>query len=279
MIHEWLRLLQEFWNNLQTGAIHELGSWSYVALLVLVATEGPLSTLVGAAAAATGLLDVRWVLLATIGGNIIGDVVWYTVGYLHKLDTLFHYGKWLGVKRSHLDRLEAQMHAHATKMIVIAKIAYGLIVPTLVAAGLARVPWRKWFPMVFVVETVWSILLVYLGYHMTGYIAQLERGFEIGVAVVWLILIAGVVIWLRKRKRRIVEPVDPAQLPPQPSHVPQNEEPSEHRNHLMQHDVNGISVSKHTMELAVRVQRIPDAHHADLRGAPVGEIGGKGPSA
>src|SRR5688572_21503870 len=103
---EWFETFRHFWESAENAVVADLGPWSYVLLALLVATEGPLSTLVGAAGAAAGLLEARWVFVAAVAGNIIGDCVWYTVGYLHKLDTLYHYGKWLGVRRRHLRRLE-----------------------------------------------------------------------------------------------------------------------------------------------------------------------------
>ncbi len=170
-------------------------------LAVLVATEGPLSTLLGASASAAGLLDWRWVLVATILGNIAGDCLWYSVGYMGKMKWLYDHGRWFGMRPHHVARLEREMRVHATKLIIFAKIAYGLIVPTLVAAGMARVPWRKWFPVVFVAETLWSILLVWIGFHTTAFIQDFEQSLHaIGVAV----LVAGAAfLGMRLLRRRI----------------------------------------------------------------------------
>jgi membrane protein DedA with SNARE-associated domain len=199
-VWDWISSLPEFFANLLSGAYLDLGVWSYILLAVLVATEGPLSTLVGATAAAAGLLDVRLVLFATVVGNVIGDTLWYSLGYMGKMNWLFEHAGWLGVRPRHVERLEREMQTHCTKLIIFAKIAYGLIVPTLVAAGMARVPWRRWFPVVFVVETLWSILLVWIGFHATAFIHSFERGLHaLGVAV--LIGGVGFVLFRLLRKR------------------------------------------------------------------------------
>jgi membrane protein DedA with SNARE-associated domain len=201
-VWEWFESLRELLMGLQAGIHPELGHWSYILLAVLVATEGPLSTLIGASAAAAGILEWQWVLVATVFGNIVGDCLWYSVGYMGKMQWLYDHGRWLGLRPHHVARLEREMRAHATKLIIFAKIAYGLIVPTLVAAGMARVPWRKWFPVVFVVETLWSILLVWVGYHTTAFIQAFEHSLHaIGVAV----LVGGVAFVLMRMLRKRID--------------------------------------------------------------------------
>jgi membrane protein DedA with SNARE-associated domain len=198
---EWFDSIREIFANLHAGIYPDLGTWSYILLAVLVATEGPLSTLLGASAAAAGLLDWRWVLIATVIGNVAGDCLWYSLGYAGKMQWLYDHGRWFGMKPHHVARLEREMHMHARKLIIFAKIAYGLIVPTLVAAGLARVPWRRWFPVVFVVETLWSILLVWVGYHTTAFIQDFEHTLiAVGVAV----LVGGAIfVFMRFLRKRI----------------------------------------------------------------------------
>jgi membrane protein DedA with SNARE-associated domain len=199
-VWEWFEQLRLLFTDYQAGIYPELGSWSYILLALLVATEGPLSTLIGASASAAGLLDWRWVLLATVVGNVAGDCLWYSVGFMGKMQWLYDHGRWFGMRPHHVARLEREMRVHARLLIIFAKVAYGLIVPTLVAAGMARVPWRKWFPVVFVVETLWSILLVWVGFHTTAFIQKFEHTFQaIGVAVVIGAVVFVLFRMLRKR--------------------------------------------------------------------------------
>lgn len=203
---QWWPIIEEIWKQIQHGQLPDLGVWSYGILTLLVATEGPLSTLIGAAAAAAGLLDVRWVFVAAATGNILGDTLWYLVGYRGKLNTVYRYARWVGIHRRHLVRLQREMHTHAVKMILLAKVAYGLIVPTLVAAGLARVPWRRWFPVVLVMETLWTALLVWIGFHATGFIVQLERSLRtLGMVVASLIALVALAWYLRHKAQEAQE--------------------------------------------------------------------------
>lgn len=181
--------IHDLWATIHGGNWPELGPWSYILLVLLVATEGPVSTLLGAAAAATGILDLRYVFVGAFVGNVLGDCLWYSVGSVNTLDRIYRYGRWIGVREHHLEKLERGMHAHAVKLIAVSKLAIGLIIPTLIAAGLARVPWRRWFPLVLAIETVWTIVVVNLGFHGAGFIAEMEQGIQIVGAVVLLFLL------------------------------------------------------------------------------------------
>jgi membrane protein DedA with SNARE-associated domain len=200
-----IEFVRELWSTIHSGVWPELGIWSYVLLVVLVATEGPISTLLGAAAAAAGILDIQFVLISAIVGNVLGDCLWYSIGYANNLQSIYRRGRWLGLRRHHLDRLELEMHTHATKLIALSKLAIGLIIPTLVAAGLARVPLKRWLPLVLVVETVWTILMVNLGYHSTGLITQLERSIQAIGVIVLVAIIVGVVWYARRMYQRSEE--------------------------------------------------------------------------
>lgn len=206
-----IEFVREIWSTIHNGVWPELGIWSYVLLALLVATEGPVSTLLGAAAAAAGILDIRFVFISAFLGNVLGDCLWYSVGYVNNLQSIYRRGRWLGLQRHHLDRLESEMHTHATKLIALSKLAIGLIIPTLIAAGLARVPWKRWFPLVLTIEIFWTILMVNLGYHSAGLITQFERSLQV-IGVIALIAVISAIVWYAQRMYRKSEETFAAEI-------------------------------------------------------------------
>jgi membrane protein DedA with SNARE-associated domain len=173
-----IEFLQLFWTNLQNGHLPELGYWNYFILSFLIVLNGPAATLLGGAAANAGLLRPHYVFLAGITGNLIADVFWYNVGARGKTDWILKRGARFGVRQKHLDKLSEGMKQHVVKILLMAKISVGLAVPTLLVAGITRVPWKKWFPVVFLGEAVWTGLLVLIGYFATEAIKQMEQGIE-----------------------------------------------------------------------------------------------------
>jgi membrane protein DedA with SNARE-associated domain len=206
-MQEFWQFVQEIGLSLRGGGFPDLGIWSYILLVLLAATEGPLSVLLGATAAAAGYLRLDWVYVSAVTGVLIGDFTWYWVGFAGKPEKFMRVGRWLGMHPEHIDKLQGAIRLHAVKLILLAKLSISLMIPTLVAAGMARVPWRRWLPVVFVTELLWTAMLVWVGYHATGLIARVEHSIQtIGLAVVFLLL--GAVIWYVHRLIRHEEEIE-----------------------------------------------------------------------
>jgi membrane protein DedA with SNARE-associated domain len=229
--------MQEFWqfvqgigHSLRQGGFPDLGIWSYILLVLLAATEGPLSVLLGAAAAAAGYLRPDWVYISAVTGVLIGDCTWYWVGFAGKPEKFMRIGRWLGMHPEHIDKLQGAIRIHAVKLILLAKLSVSLMIPTLVAAGMARVPWRRWLPVVFVTELLWTAMLVWVGYHATGLIARIEHGIQLVGLVVVFLLLCGVIWYVHRLIRREEEVQAPSEnktvviaFPPHPLVKPNQE--------------------------------------------------------
>jgi len=195
---KWIELLKSFWVLLQQGQLPEVGRWNYLLLAILVALEGPIATLLGAAAASAGLMRIWAVFVAAAAGNLTADMLWYLLGYYGKVDTALRLGRWAGLKRKHLDRLTVAMQKHALRILFFAKLTAGFMIPSLIATGLARIPWKRWFPVVFLGEMIWTGSLLLIGFYTTEAIKTVAHGIAVivvGASILFLI----VIIWQGRR--------------------------------------------------------------------------------
>ena len=187
----------------------ELGNWTYLLLAMLVAVEGPIATLLGAAAASAGFMRPIPVFIAASAGNLTADSLWYLMGYMGRIEWLFHFGRRLGIRRDMLERLEVGMREHTTKFLFLAKLTVSFVIPSLVAAGLVKAPWRRWFPAIFGGEMIWTGSLVVIGYYTTEAIKRVERGIEYAVLAGSIVFVALLLFWgrrwLKKRNRQNTE--------------------------------------------------------------------------
>lgn len=181
------------------SSIFSTGLGHYILFAILVAVEGPITTLFGAAAASAGIMHPGWVFFAACCGNMTADLLWYTLGYMGKIEWALHYGGWLGLRRYHIDRLEHHINEHAAKVLFLAKLSAGFMIPSLIAAGLAKVPYRRWLPTLVLGETLWTGTLVITGYYATEAIKQVEKGVHyvgIGGSILFILVI---LFWVARR--------------------------------------------------------------------------------
>jgi|YNPNPStandDraft_1061719.scaffolds.fasta_scaffold05016_8 membrane protein DedA with SNARE-associated domain len=207
-MHEVWEALGHFWAGLMAGQLEPPGGWSYVVLALLVAIEGPLATLLGAAAASAGLLRPSLVFVAAATGNLAADTTWYLLGYLGKVGGLLRYGRWLGLRQEQVTWLEAKMQAHAHKVLLVTKLTLSFSIPALVAAGLAHVPWRKWFVTVALAECLWTGTLVWAGYHFSRSLKGLEFGLQVIAFLGFVVVAAGLFRFLMRRTTRSELPLE-----------------------------------------------------------------------
>lgn len=191
-------LLQQIGTYLHSGQLPQWGFWSYLALALLVAVEGPMATLLGAAAASVGVMKPGWVFAAASAGNLTADTLWYLLGYLGKTEWLSRFGRRLGISKGILERLQMGMRKHAAKILFFAKLSVSLVIPSLIAAGLVKARWRSWFPAVFGAEMIWTGALVLIGFYATEAIKNVEQGLEFVVPALTLLFVV-FILWMGRR--------------------------------------------------------------------------------
>ncbi|HVN15918.1 MAG TPA: VTT domain-containing protein [Anaerolineales bacterium] len=174
------------------------GFWIYLVLALLVAVEGPIATLLGAVAASAGLMKPLFVFFAAALGNLTADTLWYLLGYMGKTEWIFHFGNRIGLKPGLIEHLKQQMISHATKVLFLAKLTVSFVIPSLITAGLLRIPWKRWFPSFIIAETLWTGSLVLIGYYTTEAVKRVEKGVE--YAVLGLSLTFVVIVFLAGRR-------------------------------------------------------------------------------
>jgi membrane protein DedA with SNARE-associated domain len=194
-------IIDQIINFLSTINITQLatwGPWSYLLLALLVAIEGPIATLLGAAAASLGLMSPTLVFFAAAAGNLTADTLWYYLGYMGKIEWVKRFGLRLGVSIEKLDNLENTLCDHAPKVLFFSKLTVSPMIPALIATGLIKYPWRRWFPAVFAGEMIWTGSLVLIGYFGVKVIQKVELGLEHAILAGSIVFIV-FIIWFGRR--------------------------------------------------------------------------------
>jgi membrane protein DedA with SNARE-associated domain len=205
-IESLFRLLTSFWQALQSGQIPPLGFWVYPLIALLTAIEGPIVTLVGATAASSGLINPLFGFIAACTGNLVGDSFWYLLGYFGKYDWVLLRSRRLGIHLNQAERFTGHIQNQAVKLLFIAKVTNGFIVPALIAAGAVHLPWRRWFPWIALGEVLVTGTLIALVYYTAASLTQIEKGLQyFGLAFSLLFLLAAAIFVRHSLKKFTIE--------------------------------------------------------------------------
>ena len=131
----------------------------YFGLAFLSVTQGPIVILLGAAAAATGVISPYGVFIAVTIGNLSVDFLWFLIGRLGKLAWILRF-RWLRINLNTIESMKGRLFRQTPQIIALAKLSSVFVLPVMVAAGLVRLPWKRWFPTLFVVEILKNVLLI-----------------------------------------------------------------------------------------------------------------------
>jgi membrane-associated protein len=172
----------------------------YLGLALLSVLQGPIVILLGAAAAATGVISPVGVFIAVTIGNLSVDLLWFLIGRLGKVDWITRF-RWLRANLNMIESMKARLFQNAPSIVALAKLSSVFVLPVMVAAGLVRLPWKRWFPTLLIVEVIKNVLLILLGYYAVISISQLQSGLTI-LAIAGSILSIIIPIWLFRRSMR-----------------------------------------------------------------------------
>ena len=141
-----------------------LRHYGYFAMLPLMIIEGPVVTIISAMLASLGAFFWPWVLIISIAGDMIGDLIFYWLGYRFGMGFVHHFGKYIGITEKLVLRMEKYFQNHGGKTIFAVKSTTGLCWATFVAAGIVKMDLKKFIQYSLLGGIVWSSFLVAMGY-------------------------------------------------------------------------------------------------------------------
>ena len=182
---------------LRGEGLQEWGAWIYPIFTALVIIEGRIVTLLAAVASSAGYMRLPLVMVCAVVGGLVADSLWYLLGYRFGEEHILRYGRWLGLRRCHLEQVLTGIQERGPMVLTVAKFSSVLVIPALVAAGVARVPFRRWFPIVLLGELLWVTALAVIGFQTAEVVRRVEMGLQylpvagLGLALLALMLIVG----------------------------------------------------------------------------------------
>jgi membrane protein DedA with SNARE-associated domain len=188
--------------------IQTLSLWGYPFMLLLMILEGPIVTIVSAFLSSLGYFNIFIVFGLSITGDVIGDVILYSIGYFGGQKILSRVEKFLKISQATAEKLKQKFHENSGGVIFYVKSTTGLSYITFITAGTLRMKFPKFVTFSILGGVVWSLFLVMMGYFF-GYAAdKISKYIEYTGLVIFFAVVlffTGIILYKRKRAKDILK--------------------------------------------------------------------------
>ena len=167
-------------------------AYRYPIALPLAFVEGPIVMLVSGILIRSGFFDFWPIYLLLMAGDLIGDATWYWIGRRGGRTFIEKYGKFISVTNERIERVEKFFQNHHASILFIPKITmgFGFAIATLMAAGAARVNFRKYMIINFLGGFIWTGFLIGIGFFLGNFYITINKGLR------WMFILAVIAIGL-----------------------------------------------------------------------------------
>lgn len=176
------------------GQIQELfADYGYYVVFIGVLLEnsmflgllvpGALILILGGLAAENGSINVWWVIALGITATIIGDTISYMIGRAGWTRVLQR-----GSMGEAIERVRVQMESHSSWIILMYHFAgYSRVVGP-AAAGMFRIPYRKWAFFDYMGGALWVVAFTTLGYILGVAGLDFSDTRQVAQVIEWIVL-------------------------------------------------------------------------------------------
>jgi membrane protein DedA with SNARE-associated domain len=176
----------------------------YLALFPLAAAEGPIVTIITGFFSSLGYINFWLAYLIIVAGDLTGDLAHYSAGRFGGRKFIDRWGKYIGVGPHQIEKLEEQFAKRGDKLLFIGKMLHGAGGAFLIAAGIIKMPLKKFLSANFLATLLKSMILLIIGYYfgrafitINGYLEKITL-ISLGLAV-----LAGLIYFFYIRKKSI----------------------------------------------------------------------------
>ncbi len=182
-----------------------VSTYRYAILFPLALVEGPVIMTVSGVFLKLGYFTFWPLYFVLMAGDLTADILCYAVGYYGGHPLVHRYGKYFSISDALLAKTETAFHRHQNKILFISKITMGLgfALVILITAGVMRIPFKKYLVFNALGQTVWTALLIGIGYFFGSVVVLVNEGLRLATGVAFAAIIAallyGVNRYLRQR--------------------------------------------------------------------------------
>ncbi len=177
-----------------------------------VIIPGETLVIIGGFYARIGNLWLPWVIVAALVGAVLGDNVGYLIGRRYGRGLLERHGHRLFVTPERLERADGYYRRHGGKTVFLGRFVPVVRSVGCILAGIAHMPWRRFFAYDLAGALVWAAGHSILGYAIGASYERWKKYLTPGgliVMVLLLLLVGGARLLAARRAETAAVVADP----------------------------------------------------------------------
>ena len=183
----------------QTNIIPLLLHYGYLIFLPLAIIEGPITTIIGAFLASLGYFDFLIIYLLAIAGDVIGDTIYYFIGYWGG-KKISNKNKFMMIKIKTLKKVQSHFQRHPMKILLLGKWGHSIGAPVLLAGGMSHMPFKKFMLFNFLGTLPKVLAFAIIGYYFGKAYIKINKYFD--YFSILILVLFGILIYLLIRKNK-----------------------------------------------------------------------------
>lgn len=175
-------------------------NYGYFFLFPIAVLEGPIISVIAGFLALQGYFNVAVVYIVIVIADLTGDFMYYAIGRFAKKSLLDKWGHYLGLHTERLSAIEKHFEMKGGKTLLFGKLTHSVGFMILLAAGVVKMPVKKFFWYNFLATLPKSLFFISIGYFFGYAYNQVNSYIEkISLLIFVVIILAVGYVMLRKK--------------------------------------------------------------------------------
>ena len=180
-------------------------TYKYFILFPLAVIEGPFVMMISGLLVKLGYLNFLYAYVLLMTGDLLGDVLWREIGYKFGMAFVRKFGKFFNIGEQDIQKVKNIFLKYDSAIIFLSKITMGLgfALVTLITAGLAKIPFRRFLLWNALGGLVWTAGLMMIGFYLGNFYLKvngvLGKLSVLSLIVVVFVVLASIAKYVRGR--------------------------------------------------------------------------------
>lgn len=194
-------------SNLTNFIIQTISNSGYVGIFLLMVAESALIPIpseiimpFSGYLVSIGKFNTILVIIAGSIGNLVGSLIAYFIGARLGRGFVLRYGKYVLLKKSHLELAESYFKKYGNRSTFISRLLPAVRTYVSLPAGVAKMNLKKFATYTFVGSIIWNSALTYIGITLGQEWNSIRKYSTYFDAIVVIAVIAVIILYWRSKK-------------------------------------------------------------------------------